>query len=150
MFKNRLILLTLLMTLSSCGFHFPEKNNEIHVSPIGNTSQEIVREISKRINLTQSSPIKIEFGTLACIKSIVAYNSDGKAMGYNLSCSIPIKIRNSANIVIYENDYSARTYLRKIDSTKTENVEIEKNFSKLRSNINRRIIKKLSNLANNK
>jgi len=136
------------MTLSSCGFHFPEKNEEIIVNITGDTTQIIARDFAKSVRLSERSNYSIEFNNSSCSQNVVAYSSDGKSLGYNLECIANVKISNLRDGSTFDERYVSKNYLRKIASNKTESEEIERNYHKLRHNIIRRILRKLSTISN--
>ena len=147
MIKTKLLIsLLLLSIIGGCGFHMPYKNKSINVNIIDETRSIIASKISQNIdpNITPLMTVKILSETKQ--QDIGSYDSNGKESGYILNYSVKVQVYDKDNNLSLEKLFSSQKFLRKMESSQANTIQINDTYEKLINSVVKKILRHLYQL----
>jgi len=147
MMKTKLLIsLLLLSIIGGCGFHMPYKNKSINVNIIDETRSIIASKISQNIDpdLTPLMTVKILSETKR--QDIGSYDSNGKESGYILNYSVKVQVYDKDNNLSLEKIFSSQKFLRKMESSQANTIQINDTYEKLINSVVRKLLRQLNRL----
>jgi len=147
MMKTKLLIsLLLLSIIGGCGFHMPYKNKSINVNIIDETRSIIASKISQNIDpdLTPLMTVKILSETKR--QDIGSYDSNGKESGYILNYSVKVQAYDKDNNLSLDKIFSSKKFLRKIEFSQANTIQINDTFEKLINSVVKKILRQLNQL----
>jgi len=147
MIKTKLLIsLLLLSIIGGCGFHMPYKNKSINVNIIDETRSIIASKISQNIdpNITPLMTVKILSETKQ--QDIGSYDSNGKESGYILNYSVKVQVYDKDNNLSLEKIFSSKKFLRKMESSQANTIQINDTYEKLINSVVKKILRHLYQL----
>jgi len=138
--------LLLLSIIGGCGFHMPYKNKSINVNIIDETRSIIASKISQNIdpNITPLMTVKILSETKQ--QDIGSYDSNGKESGYILNYSVKVQVYDKDNNLSLEKIFSSKKFLRKMESSQANTIQINDTYEKLINSVVKKILRHLYQL----
>ncbi len=137
------------LLLSSCGFHTPYKNSPLNASITANDNNTFATELKKRFNSEALQHLSVQINDEVRKKQTASYKSDGKTNSYTLSLSVPVKVFNKNNKLLFSQTLSASTHLSKMSNTQADRLQIEESYEQLRNTIIKKLLRRLSKLNEN-
>ena len=147
MIKTKLLISFLLLSIiGGCGFHMPYKNKSINVNIIDETRSIIASKISQNIdpNITPLMTVKILSETKQ--QDIGSYDSNGKESGYILNYSVKVQVYDKDNNLSLEKLFSSQKFLRKMESSQANTIQINDTYEKLINSVVKKILRHLYQL----
>ena len=147
MIKTKLLISFLLLSIiGGCGFHMPYKNKSINVNIIDETRSIIASKISQNIdpNITPLMTVKILSETKQ--QDIGSYDSNGKESGYILNYSVKVQVYDKDNNLSLEKIFSSKKFLRKMESSQANTIQINDTYEKLINSVVKKILRHLYQL----
>jgi len=135
-----------LSIIGGCGFHMPYKNKSINVNIIDETRSIIASKISQNIdpNITPLMTVKILSETKQ--QDIGSYDSNGKESGYILNYSVKVQVYDKDNNLSLEKIFSSKKFLRKMESSQANTIQINDTYEKLINSVVKKILRHLYQL----
>ena len=143
-----LLITTLMIALTSCGFHVPQQNTALNAIISAENNNAFANALAKRFNKKASQSFIIEVGNEDQKVHTASYDSNGQKSSYTLSVNVPIKVFNHNKQLLLSEQLTASTHLNAA-ATQAERLQTEQASAQLRNAMIKRLLRRLHRLNEN-
>jgi outer membrane lipopolysaccharide assembly protein LptE/RlpB len=135
---KKILVISLAFIMSSCGFHFPAKENIINTTIVADTNNEFatqIEEVFADYIGEKARYLIIKIGNENKTKRAISYNSNGDVKQYIFSFKVAVKVFDDNDKLLLDKDLTASTYNYLTDFIQANRLQEKQIYIDLRNQV---------------